>query len=408
MKRTRLMLLSLFVLTACVPEGPRELKSPSFNADSPFPELGIQLPPVPVEMELELDLKLDGESSSATKQLVPLAGQFLADVPKEYSRWRWGAADDVVLITHAEAGEAVDALLYAEAIRDDFLVGNSSETRRFIATVDPGLNDGLWAASLIFTEISGAISKLSPPSFADLETLGRAGLKTLGRGLGYTSTDNSFSGWRWVGKDDATGLTFRVARSQGKWVTGGGMKEEASKQVAEMVRAKAEAALPDGLRAAEQLDALERLVANEDEKTKEQTRSAYQVIGSIRAPAGNGVHFAIVCALEPDCATAEDFAEILASVRPSRGAAEVGSASDSLGSLADEYGLFVMEEDLVDPEDFDSLMRKAAEAKEKVVEAASELTEGAATEDTPAEDADLEAEPAPDEVPAVDDAGATN
>ena len=409
MSVTRLIPLCCALSLGCIPDGPRELRTPSFDADSPFPELGLQLPSVPSELDLDLDLDLDlgDDASSGMAQLVPLAGQFLADVPKEYSRWRWGATDDVVLIIHAEPGEPVDAVLYAEAIRDDLLVGNTAETRRFLATVDPGLNDGLWAASLIFTEVSGALSKISPPSFSDLETLGRAGLKTLGRGLGYTSMDNSFSGWRWVGKDDESGLTFRVARSQGKWVTGGGMKEEASKKVAELVREKAESELPEGLRSSEQLDALESLVANEDEKQKEQTRSAYQVIGSIRAPAGNGVHFAIVCALEPDCGTAEEFAEILASIRPSRGAGELGTTSDRVSSLADEYGLFVLEEDLVDPEDLDALMKKAAAAKEAIEEAAAELGEDGEALDVDSVDVDAgDADPA-DADAAPDDAAPT-
>lgn len=355
--RPLLMMSFLFLVTALVSCGksePRQFPFPVLNPGAPFTFKGKPVKssnPMSEEDEevAEMLREVEDEGSaaaqSAGRQTVLLAGRFASEIPLSFEEWRWATDGDVTLVAHFADGRA-DAIIYAESFGFLTQISPTEESRRFLSTVDSTLNGPLailnsifsWAARGVSALIGGISGNQTAGSAggtgepSDQEIEGIAGVlmasisRTGGQGLGYRSTERTFSGWKWVGRTD-TGLSFRLARTTGIW----GQQSSGS--------------LPSIGEAVKNLDFLKPVLSffgselpvpesGEEQVTTRGEVPAWMVLGNVVLEGDIGVHIAFLCAREPECPVTDDFVEFVENLRlPSRAAANAAQGSGAATSL---------------------------------------------------------------------------
>ncbi len=355
--RPLLMMSFLFLVTALVSCGksePRQFPFPVLNPGAPFTFKGKPVKssnPMSEEDEevAEMLREVEDEGSaaaqSAGRQTVLLAGRFASEIPLSFEEWRWATDGDVTLVAHFTEGRA-DGLIYAESFGFLTKLSPTEESRRFLSTVDSTLNGPLALMNSIFSLAARGVNALvggisgsdgvqtdgasADSSRQDIESIAGALMaaisRTGGQGLGYRSTERTFSGWKWVGRTD-TGLSFRLARTTGIW----GQQDSGSlASVGEAVK---------------NLDFLKpvlnffgsELPVPEPGKKQVTTRGevpAWMVLGNVVLEGDIGIHIAFLCAREPECAVTDDFVDFLENMRlPSRSAANAAQGSGAATSL---------------------------------------------------------------------------
>ena len=370
-----LLILSVVALllfaTGCIPDGPRELPFPTFEARAPFPELG------PAAKAAERSGDDNGESSfekaiadsmaepqdedeqgaaqpqTTKRQDVPLADTFVSSIPLEFDQWEWSTSGKVTLITYREKGsERPNAMIYVERFSGLMSTFPSMEVRRFQKTVDPALVSSLVPPGLSDALVDKLGEKTGLGGGKLEEALGRGTSHTMGMGLNYRSAEDTFTGWRWVGHNDQE-VELRFGRSAGVW--------------------SGSAQAPQGMagafgKLAGQLPQLGGL----QERMKQATsgggarrgRSAWMVLGSAVAERDVGVHIAFLCQTAPHCPVADDFADFLAELRPAEGgqadALRRQSRRPDLEDFAGQQGLpFVPGDELMPPSELGSTLQEA-------------------------------------------------
>ena len=148
-----------------------------------------------------------GEGRLGEIQLVPL-GPFVARFPRRFSEWRYGVEGRTTLVLHRLAGQPPDVWVYARGFPEPR--PGLSDLAKFLLEVDP--------------EITGLRRRADEPGAKGSGAAGDFGAQisglatpTLGRGIAYESTPRTFSGWRWVGRNEE-GSWLRLARTQGRIV----------------------------------------------------------------------------------------------------------------------------------------------------------------------------------------------
>ncbi|AWV89750.1 hypothetical protein [Bradymonas sediminis] len=318
--RAQLLGVSLlaFAAVSCTDQGPRELAQPIFDARAPFEELsasgtgatgakrsgqsagGSEFEKAIAESmaggdDAEQDPADDGAaaqdaqaSEAVQTQKVVLPGGLASTVPLDFDTWKWTSENGVTLITHrAPGGTSPDAVIYAERFSNLVRVYPSQEMERFRKFADPG-----------FTSLLDLLNPESPAlPQAALEQLDPAQLRELGidpaqltgsatpasnepaklvQTLNYRSSSDTFSGWKWFGKNDAD-VILRLGRTQGRWK-------------APQLRGEQE--------------------VNEGES------SAWMLLGSANLGGNMGTHIAIICKQAPRCSVASELSEFLAKLAP--------------------------------------------------------------------------------------------
>lgn len=264
---------------------------------------------------------------------VVLAGRFVADLPGGAAgSWRAACDGEATLLAHTPGGGVPDALLYAEAFPPLMTARPSAETARFALTVAPGLVDQQLAFPAAVTAWAEPLAR----SWTERRQLRRlawmAATRTGGRGLGFTTSPRSFTGWRWIG-GSRQGVSLRLARTHGEWSGQASLAPEL------------QALLP---RVVERFPNLAWLApvhgAVGPWSGPGATRAAapaYMLLGTASSP-GAGMHLAILCAQTPECAPARDLADLLTSLRPA-GRDDLGrqhvAEPASLEAFAAELGL---------------------------------------------------------------------
>ncbi len=230
--RRRLAALALAAALAggCQPAArePRRLAFPTFRAEPLFPEYqsaarARRAGEPTTQFARDLNAMPSGTASAEPDaQNVPLGRSMIAQIPDKEG-WAWSAAAGATLVTYSPDGARPGALIYAEAFSPLIHEQPSAEHLRFRLTV--------------------------------------------ALGLGFRPTRGSFTGWRWVGRNDR-GIPLRSGRYLGLWGAPGSSAVSAS-----------------------------------------------LILGSATAPdEETGVHLAVLCVREPSCLAYQDLAHFLASV----------------------------------------------------------------------------------------------
>lgn len=253
---------------------PPSWMDPVLDTRAPFPDLAGAAP-----------------EPAADERTVPLPGALAAALPGE--GWRAYAGSGLTVLSHVGSDGSPDALIWAEAFSSLADQNPSQEMRRFLVTVDPALvrRNESWPT-------------LSPEPGLDPEAVAAAMTRTGGRGIGFASSAEGFSGWRWVG-NNAQGIYLRLASSKGVWGEPGLLPARLRDPVEKLVQRVPRL---EWLRSG--------LPAQEDAGNPERSPvPAALVFGS--ASGGDGsVHLALLCRRAPSCAPAADLARFLATLQP--------------------------------------------------------------------------------------------
>lgn len=275
--RRVLFLLGLLLAGCGKPPG---WKESVLDTTAPFPELaGVAPEPM------------------ADEQTVSLAGGLAASLPRE--GWRAYAGSGLTVVSHVGSDGSPDALIWSEAVSSLADRSPSQEMRRFLVTVDPALvrRNGSWPT-------------VSPAPGLDREAVAAAMTRTGGRGIGFVSSAEGFSGWRWVGSN-AQGVYLRLASSKGAW----GEPELLPFRLRDPVE-----------RLVERIPRLEWLrsglpTQEGDGMSKSAPVPAILVFGSAAGEDGR-VHLALLCRRAPICAPAVDLSHFLGTLQPLKASGE--------------------------------------------------------------------------------------
>lgn len=339
-------LLTLGLAAGCGPEPPqpRELPFPVIETAAPFPELAVPAAPTaePAQgsaprsaFEAALTVAPAPDPAAApqppaapARLSVPLGAQLLGELPPDGS-WRWSAEGGAVLVVHGSGGARPTALIYAEAFTDMVRDRPSEEHQRFRVTVDPAAAEGHFPLGepLRRVEERTGLSGTDAARFLQLVTT-----RTAGRGLGFRPAPESFTGWRWVGRNEH-GVTLRLARQSGSWAEPPALPARFAEALARLNGAGATP--PPAASSAGASNAV----------------PAYLVLGSVTDRyEETGVHLAVLCARSPACAEAQDLASFLASIQPADAGRLARLAAAPLSGFADltrEVGIEILPADRV-------------------------------------------------------------
>jgi hypothetical protein len=169
-----------------------------------------------------------------------------------------------------------------------------------------------------------------PPGYTvDREAVAAAMTRTGGRGIGFTSASDGFSGWRWTGAN-AEGVFLRLAVSRGVWGEPVLLPPRLREPVNRLVNKQPH------------LEWLRAAVAPDD-LSGEPRRAAVPatlILGNATGWGGR-LHLALLCRRAPSCAPAVDLAHLLATLQPLESASPAGEGDPprSLGDLDYDLGL---------------------------------------------------------------------
>jgi hypothetical protein len=370
--RIAMVFAAALCVAGCSEREQRELPFPTFEARAPFPELSgrsagskggesgasaqSDFERAISESREEADSDEQAADASTIKwQEVPLAGGLVSSIPLEFEQWEWSSQGRVTMVTYRDAGdERPQALIYVEEFSPIIRSLPSAEMRRFQQTADPRLVPELSLPGMA----GGAMQQLSQETGVDMgrlgDAIGRATSHTMGLGLNYASSEDTFSGWRWVGHNPHD-VEIRLARTSGHWLARPLVDPSVSGTFAEIT---------------ERVSGLGEVQRRYDEAVVDGRVGstsgwpAWMLIGSAVTGRDSGAHVAIICKASPDCPVAAELSEFLARMRPAGpGTLDTlrsQSSQPQLDDFADELGLpFVPTDDLLPPGEIGAELRRA-------------------------------------------------
>lgn len=335
------------VLGSCAPDGPRRLPAPELgDPAAPFRALATaggepetaagaaQEGGFEARLRQRREAAAGAEPVTEAQQVLRLGSGLAGRLPEEGDDWSWAVDGDVVLALHAEAGGALDTLLFAQPFAATVERRPSAELDAFLLAVDPALASD-WVG------LGSDVAPVALPAARDLDLEPWQALRaarllltpTLGRGLAYRHEPGSFSGWRWIGRN-RHGVFLRLGRTRGVWGGAGAAPAEVTRLL--------------GRLASESPD-LAPLLWREPLVLSEGT--AAMVFGSASADTGAGAHLAVLCRLLPDCPTAEALGRFLDSLAPAGSEPLEGRAASGaipFAALAEQAGIALQGDPRID------------------------------------------------------------
>lgn len=368
MKYTPILFAMMSLLAACQQSnGPRQPHFPTFDARQPFPELMAQdakrankrttSSNSSFERAISKELRTGGEEGSSISataqnvQTVSLASVFVADVPVRFNDWRVASDGSGTIITHQTAGALPDALVYIEGFSPAVETFPSYEVARFQMVVDPGLSPNALYPPLIGLGASWVSNKAGVPPLETVRALQQATTRTMGLGLGYRSIEDTFTGWKWIGKNDAD-LKLRLGRTTGSW----GPQDNT--------------AIPRAV-----LELLKKQVPNFDSSLGQlfnqrrggARRPAWMIFGSVAQKDTLGIHIAVICQRQPVCPVAEELSQIINTIRPREASQTLAApTSTDLKGFANELGVSLLDKtDVISAPQMVRILEQAMRAKKR-------------------------------------------
>lgn len=326
-------------LLACQPPaGPRQLPSPRIDTHAMFETgrgagrgtndgAGAAVSTFEERLREEARRRADRgrDAAVAALEVLRLSGGLVGELPRQ-SGWHWAIEADLCFAVH-EAGGVKDAVLLAQRLDQKGDRRPSAALNRFFLAVDPALASSWITLGSEVTPLAVQLAgDLSLPPAAVRLAVERLQTPTLGRGIGYRSEPERFSGWRWVGTN-RHGTFLRFARTEGLWGPQAPLDPVAERLLAILGGSTPELA--------------HLLWAGGATSRREGT--AMMVLGTAARQQHHEVDLAMVCRLGPECAVGDDFARFVESLRSPSGLAvavePVSSSGSGLQGLAHSAGI---------------------------------------------------------------------
>jgi len=381
MRRSILQLCALSVLFAgCY----RSDIPPELDVRKAFPELSGLAGANPATLANQM--LGAGDESASTEGLFEIGNGMVATLPSSEG-WDWARDDTSTLVVHTTDNVA-NVIFFAEDF-DPVAIGVTGDMRSFQYTVD--VNMGVKATMMDMALERTALKADEGYNAGQVLLAIRAvRSRTLGRGLGYASAKDSFTGWKWHGLNQQ-GVELRMGRTQGDWVGVAQLGEEVRENtswITENLSGLAE--ISAALGEADAYEAALEAMA---------PRSAWMILGVAQSGETTGVQYAILCAQASSCDQAQDLATMLDSIRGGDGTEITGGSE--ISTLAQKAGIVLVdEEDLIDTDSLAEMLGSASGSSSDEDGASAEGEGGeAASGDAPAEEAAPEPEPEPEPVP---------
>ena len=348
---------AVLVQAGCDLDGePRQLPTPDFDGGALFPSLEQRTGDGDRRRGGGVDERaralMDGEDveepSTRSMQTVSLGGSLVSEIPADFETWTWSQQGGVTVVDYTPVGEAPSALIVTRQVR---VTTPARQMRQFLGDVDSSMGDGFDFAELRRAAGAGELTRGGAGDTVDLEALldSLAGGNSLtgGRGLGYRSHADSFSGWRWMGQNRGE-VFVRAAATEGLWgpqpPTPPGLSQGNLQAIIDQAAGESGGASPlDSLDIDSALEQLSGLSTSSGQPSPQQpaptvelerprlptgtlaaagTRRARMLVGELDSGDGDIVQFAVICVAEPNCPVAAELAELfdqirLAETRPS-------------------------------------------------------------------------------------------
>jgi hypothetical protein len=311
--------------------GKRELAFPSFDGASVFAvtresaataEKGLS----EYERALRAAEARAGADTATRPDPVHVVGRYSSSWPGPMRGWTSARDETAAMFVHTDDRGTVDAWIYAEAFSPAVSSVPSLELGRFVATSAPellgitGPGEGLleWALS----NPTALEAKLG------LSVATMLASRTLATGLAFTVQPSSFTGWKWVGRNNH-GVELRLGKAEGR-----GGTVTLSTVVVETVRANPQ--FPEA-------------VARTVEVFTQRGAAGSSPPGAGTITLGNasltevdGIHLAAVCIGIP-CPVAADLAWFLDEMKVDPTGQVAGETSSAeLGTLASKAGILLV------------------------------------------------------------------
>jgi hypothetical protein len=365
-------LFTLFLVSAALGAGcgdgkPRTLPFPQLDARAPFPELAGRTegaaPGAPPGTSFADRLApagpapAAGGSGAVTARRVPLGSQLSGEIPSD-AAWSWQPVEEGVTLIACRPGSArLAALVYAEAFPARMRTAPSEEIQRFQLTVNPeGTDRGLTSSAAAGVLKDGLIYQVARGTGGGRTEAARLlqllSTRTAGAGLGFRPAAGSFTGWKWVGKNERD-VTVRLARSTGTWEPQASLPAEIGQRLEALRKIPALSA------AAEQLGSRPAQTG----AAGGGGASAYLLVGSATDDSEqSGAHLALLWQHAADSGCVEGLASFLASLRTTGGPGPGPSRSGDgqVSDIPDAAGLRLLPAAAVVP--LDQLQAPAAPA----------------------------------------------
>ena len=297
-----------------------------------------------------------GEESPRSLRTVPVGRALVSEIPDDHEVWRWSRSGSTTLISKMPPGEPPRALFLAT---NRHIGPASLAMRTFIGDVDPALTAEYGipfsAAELSDSELGDEAGDADGDDLSSIDLLsllGAGASLTGGRGIGYRSHPDTFTGWRWMGRSDE-GLFWRIASTRGRWgaqpsmtdffgpaldkaIEDLGLKDELFEEL-DMegeLEGWQQVLAEGGAAAALDRDRPESPFANRPPQT------AQLFFGEVEDDSGRVMTIALLCAAEPHCSGADEFVHFFNRLRSDHapGSAHETDFDEHTESLGIELG----------------------------------------------------------------------
>lgn len=312
------LVVALLLAVSCT-EGERELPRPEFRAGQVVPEADDRSDESSESesrssFEDSIQESLDGDDDSSdakvSQQIVPVGSGFAGEIPVEFDTWKWARGDGATLVAYSEAGGPVQALVYAEDFTKFGRTFPSLDIARFWVTVDPRFRDTVTIPQMFGDGLGDVAADHEQAPASVLSDALRGSSSTLGLGFGYRSNPRSFSGWRWVGRNEH-GVDVRAARTRGRFppslasarASGEGFEELAG-------------SVPEMNQAQRQFEDIRKGLDRSGDRASENGTpgsAAWMVVGQLEANGLRPAHYGILC--RSPCPVIPELTRFLGSLR---------------------------------------------------------------------------------------------
>ncbi len=355
--RDLFLLLAALLWTGCGDGPPRALPFPSLDSGAPFPELADGTATAAVQpRRASFADRLRGQSADAGAQeekvqKVLLGSQLAGSLPADPA-WAWQTIEGgTTLAICRAAGSRIAALAYTEEFSVRMWRAPSEEIQRFQLTVNPEGVEGRLTPSAVAGIFAGGLVRQvaartgtgGPEAARVLQLLTT---RTAGTGIGFHPAADSFTGWKWVGKNEQN-VTVRLARFKGLWESPPSLPAEIGARLEELGN------IPDLRRAVERLG--QRNLPSRQEGSG--GVSAYLLIGSATDDSEqSGIHLALLWQHSPDHRCVKDLSNFLSSLRT---ASSEELAPQGAADVLEATGLELLPNSAVVPLDSLRVVRRA-------------------------------------------------